>query len=106
MVNRSETKTEAGGPRVGPTTESNTRVGGASPTDTDGTLDTEEGVEGSASEHGEGMGEAEHGHASVDPHPDGDDDFDDDGSGRESVEAVIEDHADDGAGDDGGAGGD
>ena len=108
MVNRSVTKTAAAGPRVGPTGDSNSNVGGDSPASTEVTLDTDEGVEGSAAEHGEGMGEAEQGYAPVDPHPDDDDDFDDDGSGRESIEAVLENHADDGAGDgdDGGAAGD
>jgi hypothetical protein len=105
MASRSHTKTDAGGPRGGPTDDDpNRNVGHASPASNEGTLDADEGVEGGAAEHGEGLGEAGHGDAPVDPHPDDDDDFDDDGSGRESVEAVLENHADDG--DDGGAAGD
>jgi len=108
MVIRSHTKTDAAGPRVGPSHESNSGNDRASPATAERTLEGEEGVEGRTVEHGEGMGDAGQGDAPVDPHPDDDDDFDDDGSGRESVEAVLEDHADDGAGDgdDGGAAGD
>jgi hypothetical protein len=105
MANRSQTKRGAAGPGVRPR-DSNANLGGDSPAGTEGTLETDAGVEGSAAEHGEGMGETEQGYAPVDPHPDNDDDFDDDGSGRESIEAVLEDH-DEGAGDgdDGGAAG-
>jgi len=39
--------------------------------------------------------EAEQVPASVDPHPDSDDDFDEDDVGRESVEAIPEEDADD-----------